>query len=122
MDRPPFFAAVACDILRPRAPKTEEPVPRSPEAASVAERPRPGSLARGIASALLLVALPVVALAETRDAYTDAHADLFTLLAEPFKVALVNAVRHRDVLRLIRLLQVPEPDLLKALASDRAGF
>jgi len=32
----------------------------------------------------------VVALVESRDAYTEAHADLFTLLAEPFKVALVN--------------------------------
>jgi transcriptional regulator with GAF, ATPase, and Fis domain len=40
------------------------------------------------------------ALANHRDAFTDEHEQLMTLLAEPFKVALVNAVQHGDLIRL----------------------
>ncbi len=46
----------------------------------------------------------LVALAERRDAFTYEHARLFSLLAEPFKVAMVNALRHRDVIRLSDIL------------------
>jgi len=42
----------------------------------------------------------LVVLAEQRDAYRDEHASWLSLLAEPFKVAMVNALRHREVLRL----------------------
>ncbi len=46
----------------------------------------------------------LVALAEERDAFTHEHARLFSLLAEPFTVAMVNALRHRDVIQLKDLL------------------
>ncbi|MCP4675247.1 MAG: sigma-54-dependent Fis family transcriptional regulator, partial [Deltaproteobacteria bacterium] len=42
----------------------------------------------------------LVAFANHRDAFTDEHGQLMTLLAEPFKVALVNAVQHGDLVRL----------------------
>jgi transcriptional regulator with GAF, ATPase, and Fis domain len=42
----------------------------------------------------------LVAVVEQRDAFTEDDADLFTLLAGPFRVAMVNALRHRDLLRL----------------------
>ena len=42
----------------------------------------------------------LVAIAGRRDAFTDEHGAMLTLLADPFTVALVNAVRHRDVIRL----------------------
>ncbi|MCP4197634.1 MAG: AAA domain-containing protein, partial [Proteobacteria bacterium] len=42
----------------------------------------------------------LVAVANHRDAFTDEHARLVTMLAEPLKVAMVNALRHRDVIRL----------------------
>jgi formate hydrogenlyase transcriptional activator len=38
--------------------------------------------------------------AQHRDAFTDEHARLLSMLAKPFKVAMVNALRHRDVIRL----------------------
>jgi len=40
------------------------------------------------------------AVANHRDAFTEEHGELMTLLAEPFKVALVNAVQHGDLMRL----------------------
>ena len=40
----------------------------------------------------------LVALAEQRDAFTTEHAHLLSLLAQPFTIALANALQHRDVL------------------------
>ncbi|MFC1610428.1 sigma-54 interaction domain-containing protein, partial [Myxococcota bacterium] len=42
----------------------------------------------------------LIALANHRDAFIDEHGRLISLLAEPFKVALVNAVQHGDLIRL----------------------
>jgi transcriptional regulator with GAF, ATPase, and Fis domain len=42
----------------------------------------------------------LVVLVERRDAYEPQHAALLTTLAEPLKVAMLNALRHREVLRL----------------------
>ena len=42
----------------------------------------------------------LVVLAERRDAYRSEHSDRLFILAEPFKVAVVNALRHREVLGL----------------------
>jgi len=42
----------------------------------------------------------VVALADRREAFTEAHGELLGLLGEPFKVAVVNALQHRDLKRL----------------------
>jgi transcriptional regulator with GAF, ATPase, and Fis domain len=42
----------------------------------------------------------LIALSAHRDAFIEGHAQLFTLLAEPFKVAMVNAIQHRDMIRL----------------------
>jgi len=42
----------------------------------------------------------VVLATEGRDAYTEEHARLFSLLHDPFTIALSNALKHREVLRL----------------------
>ncbi len=44
-------------------------------------------------------------LAEGIDRYSQAHADLFALLKEPFYVALTNALRHRRIRELVELVQ-----------------
>lgn len=42
----------------------------------------------------------LVALAKHRDAFTETHARLLELLIEPLKIAMVNALQHRDLMRL----------------------
>jgi hypothetical protein len=41
-----------------------------------------------------------VALAEHRDAFTVTHARMLELLIDPLKIAMVNALQHRDLMRL----------------------
>ncbi len=42
----------------------------------------------------------LLVVAHHKDAFTDEHARLVSMLAEPFKVALANTLKHREVLRL----------------------
>jgi transcriptional regulator with GAF, ATPase, and Fis domain len=42
----------------------------------------------------------LVVLAEGRNKFSDSHARLFSLLKEPFAIALSNTLRHQEVLRL----------------------
>jgi len=56
-----------------------------------------------------------------RDGFTEEHARRMTLLAEPFRVALVNALRYRDLVRLQRMLEDDNRFLqgeLQRLAGD----
>jgi transcriptional regulator with GAF, ATPase, and Fis domain len=46
----------------------------------------------------------LVVLAEGRNKFADTHARLFTLLKEPFAIALSNTLKHQEVLRLKDLL------------------
>jgi formate hydrogenlyase transcriptional activator len=46
----------------------------------------------------------LVLLTEGRDKFTETHARLFSLLKEPFAIALSNTLRHQEVLRLKDLL------------------
>jgi transcriptional regulator with GAF, ATPase, and Fis domain len=46
----------------------------------------------------------LVLLAEGRDRFSDEHARLFSLLKEPFAIALSNALKHQEILRLKDLL------------------
>jgi transcriptional regulator with GAF, ATPase, and Fis domain len=46
----------------------------------------------------------LVLLAEGRDKFSETHARLFSLLKEPFSVALSNTLKHQEVLRLKDLL------------------
>jgi transcriptional regulator with GAF, ATPase, and Fis domain len=46
----------------------------------------------------------LVVLAEGRNKFSDTHARLFTLLKEPFAMALSNTLKHQELLRLKELL------------------
>ncbi len=57
-----------------------------------------------------------------RDAYTQKHADLFGSLNEPFAIALMNCMRHDEVVRLRDLLKSDNRDLfcdMRRLTGDR---
>jgi len=56
-----------------------------------------------------------------RDGFTEEHARRMTLLAEPFKVAMINALRYRDLQHLQRTLEDDNRflhDELQRLAGD----
>jgi hypothetical protein len=54
-----------------------------------------GIMIGGIAVAPLVVGL--VALAKKRDAFTEQHERLLSSVAQPFTIALVNALQHREI-------------------------
>ena len=62
----------------------------------------------------------LVALAVKRDAFTDEHARLLTSLAQPFTIALVNALQHRDVL-LTKDRLVDENELFRNMTTRICG-
>ena len=59
----------------------------------------------------------VAILAEGKGVFTRIHADLFSLLREPFAIAMSNALRYQEVLKLKDMLDAENRELSRELLS-----